>query len=57
MILSSLANEGFSPGQSSVDEVIRHLWWKREHADSKLHLAEKTIKKMNSGDAKTALQV
>ena len=56
-IMSSLSKEGFSPGQNSVDEVLRHLWWKREHANSKLHLAEKTIKKMSGGDTKLALQV
>jgi len=57
MIMSSLAREGFSPGQSSVDEVIRHLWWKREYSNGKLRLAEKAIKKMNGGDAKLALEV
>ena len=56
-IMTSLAKEGFSPGSSSVDEVIRHLWWKKEYADSKYHLAEKTIKKMSSGDTKLALRV
>ena len=55
--MSSLAREGFSPGQSSVDEVIRHLWWKREYSNGKLRLAEKAIKKMNGGDAKLALEV
>ena len=57
MIMSALAKEGFIPGHNSVDEVLRHLWWKREHASSKLHLAEKTIKKMSGGDTKLALQV
>lgn len=57
MIMLSLAKEGFSAGQSSVDEVIRHLWWKREYSNSKLRLAEKAIKKMNGGDAKLALEV
>lgn len=57
LIMSSLAKEGFGPGKNSVDEVLRHLWWKREHASTKLHLAEKTIKKMSGGDTKLALQV
>ena len=57
MIMSSLAKEGFSAGQNNVDEVLRHLWLKREYANSKLHLAEQTIKKMSGGDAKLALQV
>ena len=56
MIMASLAKEGFIPGQSIVDEVIRHLWWKREHSAGKLRLAEKAIKKMSGGD-KLAFQV
>ena len=56
MIMASLAKEGFIPGQSGVDEVIRHLWWKREHSAGKLRLAEKAIKKMSGGD-KLAFQV
>ena len=57
MIMSSLAKEGFSAGQNNVDEVLRHLWLKREYANSKLHLAEQTIKKMSGGDTRLALQV
>ena len=57
MIMLSLAKEGFSVGQNSVDEVMRHLWLKRQYVISKLHLAEQTIKRMSGGDVKLALQV
>lgn len=57
LITEALDKEGFGPTQASADEVIRHLWWKKEHTQQELTKTEMSLKRVMSGDQHKLLQV
>ena len=47
LIIAALEKEGFGPSQATTDEVIRHLWWKKERSVEEASEAKQTL--MNIG--------
>ena len=45
IISEALEAEGYGPSQATIDEVIRHLWWKKERVYRELKIAKKTLQK------------
>lgn len=57
IIMEALEAEGYGPNQATVDEVIRHLWWKKEHISGELQTAKQTLSKTLGKDHFQIVQV
>ena len=57
LITEALEEEGYGPTQATVDEVIRHLWWKKEHVQKELQSTKETLSKAIGEDQYKQLQV
>ena len=57
IITEALEAEGYGPNQATVDEVIRHLWWKKEHIFGELQTAKQTLSKALGKDQYQVVQV
>lgn len=57
IIMEALEAEGYGPNQATVDEVIRHLWWKKEHICGELQTAKQTLSKTLGKDHFQVVQV
>ena len=55
-ITRMLEGEGYGK-ETTMDEVIHHLWWTKEHAKEELQKANETLKKMMSEKQFNHLQV
>eukprot|EP00117_Sycon_ciliatum_P020645 scpid4505/ scgid18331/ len=56
IIIEALEREGFGPTQATADEVIRHLWWKKETASEQFVAADSALKSMPGGDPRQAIE-
>lgn len=56
LIIKALTEEGYGPSQATGDEVIRHLWWKKEHTRSELVTTREKLKKTVGDKQYKALQ-
>lgn len=57
LITEALEREGYGPTQATVDEVIRHLWWKKEHFYKELQSSKETLTKVMGVDQWKQMQV
>ena len=57
LITKALEAEGYGPNQATVDEVIRHLWWKKEHISGELQTAKQTLNKALGKEQHQLIQV
>lgn len=57
IITEALEAEGYGPTQATVDEVIRHLWWKKERIFGELQTAKQTLNKTLGKDQFQVVQV
>ena len=57
VISEALERDGYSPSESTAEEVIRHLWWKKEHVRGELQNTRQTLKKIMGGEQHKALEV
>ena len=57
IITEALEAEGYGPHQATVDEVIRHLWWKKEHVFGELQTTKHALSKALGKDQYQVLQV
>ena len=57
IITEVLEAEGYGPNQATIDEVIRHLWWKKEHIFGELQTAKQTLSKTLGKDQFQVVQV
>lgn len=57
IITEALEEDGYGPSQATADEVIRHLWWKKEHVCGELQTTKQTLKKTLGREQYQALQV
>ena len=57
LIIEGLEDEGYGPTEATADEVIRHLWWKKEHVKGELYNTKQTLKKVLGGDQYNIIEV
>ena len=57
LIIEALEEEGYGPTQATADEVIRHLWWKKEHSKGELQNTKQTLKRVIGSEQYHAIQV
>lgn len=57
IISEALEAEGYGPSQATIDEVIRHLWWRKEHVSTELKVANEKLKKCLGLEEYEAMQV
>ena len=57
LIVKGLTEEGCGPSQATGDEMIRHLWRKKEHLMGELTATREKLKKTMGAENYKALQV
>ena len=57
LIIEALEDDGYGPTQATADEVIRHLWWKKELVRGELQSTKQTLKRVVGSEQYQAIQV